>query len=82
MPALARFRARCPDLDVLIDASDRPVDFEREAIDIGIRWGGGRYPGLVAELLFGQEEVIVVCPPALLTGPTRCGRPTTCATIR
>ena len=68
VPALVRFRARCPDLDVLIDASDRLVDFEREAIDIGIRWGGGRYPGLVAELLFGQEEVIVVCPPALLTG--------------
>ena len=68
VPALARFRARCPDLDVLIDASDRLVDFEREAIDIGIRWGGGRYPGLAAWQLFGQEEVIAVCPPGLLTG--------------
>ena len=68
VPALVRFRARCPDLDVLIDASDRLVDFEREAIDIGIRWGGGRYPGLAAWQLFGQEEVIAVCPPGLLTG--------------
>ena len=67
VPRLARFRARYPDLDVLIDASDRLVDFDREAFDIAIRWGGGRYPGLVAEKLF-DEEVFPVCHHALLQG--------------
>ncbi len=68
VPRLAKFRQDCPDLDVMIDASDRLVDFEREAIDIGIRWGGGRYPGLASEQLFEDEEVFPVCHPKLLSG--------------
>ena len=68
VPRLAKFRARHPDLDVLIDASDELVDFDRDPVDIGVRWGGGRYPGLEAERLFGDEPVIAVCPPRLLEG--------------
>ncbi len=67
VPRLARFRSRYPDLDVLIDASDRLVDFDREGFDIGIRWGGGSYPGLATEKLF-DEEVFPVCHHALLQG--------------
>ena len=67
VPRLAGFRSRYPDLDVLIDASDRLADFEREEFDIGIRWGGGSYPGLVAEKLF-DEEVFPVCHHTLLQG--------------
>ena len=69
VPRLARFRERCPHLDVLIDASDRLVDFDREDFDIGIRWGGGDYPGLVAEKLFDDEEAFAVCHHSLLHGP-------------
>lgn len=68
VPRLSSFRVICPDLDVLLDASDRLVDFERDAIDVGIRWGNGKYPGLVAEHMFDDEEVIAVCPPSLLSG--------------
>ena len=68
VPRLARFRQACLDLDVMIDASNRLVDFERDAIDIGVRWGGGRYPGLVSEQLFGDEAVFAVCHPKLLGG--------------
>jgi LysR family glycine cleavage system transcriptional activator len=68
VPRLAKFRQDCPDLDVMIDASDRLVNFEREAIDIGIRWGGGIYTGLASEQLFEDEEVFPVCHPKLLTG--------------
>ncbi len=68
VPRLADFRAECPDLDVLIDASDRLADFERGGVDIGIRWGGGNYPGLVADKLFGEEAVFPVCHPSLLEG--------------
>ncbi|MCE2521267.1 MAG: transcriptional regulator GcvA [Alphaproteobacteria bacterium] len=67
VPRLARFRKRCPHLDVLIDASDRLVDFDREDFDIGIRWGGGDYPGLAAERLF-DEEVFAVCHHSLILG--------------
>ena len=68
VPRLARFRERCPHLDVLIDASDRLVDFDREDVDIGIRWGGGDYPGLAAEKLFDDEEAFAVCHHSLLHG--------------
>ncbi len=68
VPRLANFHALFPDLDVLIDASDRLVDFDRDPIDVGVRWGAGRYPGLEAEQLFGDESVIAVCPPSLLEG--------------
>lgn len=68
VPRLAKFRKDCPDLDVMIDASDRLINFEREAIDIGIRWGGGNYAGLASEQLFEDEEVFPVCHPKLLTG--------------
>ncbi len=67
VPRLARFRERFPDLDVLIDASDRLVDFDREDFDIGIRWGGGSYQGLAARSLFA-EEVLPVCHHSLLSG--------------
>jgi len=67
VPRLARFRAQCPELDVLIDASDRLVDFDRDGIDVGIRWGGGKYPGLTALRLY-EELVFPVCHPRLMEG--------------
>jgi len=74
VPRLARFRAESPDLDVLIDASDHLVDFDRDAIDVGIRWGGGRYPGLVAHRLF-DEDVFPVCHHSLLNSDHPLRRP-------
>lgn len=67
VPRLSAFRRLHPELDVLIDASDRLVDFERDGIDVGIRWGGGRYPGLSAVRLF-DEQVFPVCHARLLEG--------------
>ncbi len=74
VPRLARFRERHPDLDVLIDAGDRLADFERDAVDVGIRWGSGRYPGLTAIRLF-REQVFPVCHPSLLEGEPGLARP-------
>lgn len=68
VPRLADFRAKCPDLDVLIDASDGLADFERGGADIGIRWGSGNYPGLTADTMFGEEPIFPVCHPNLLKG--------------
>ena len=67
VPRLAAFRRNHPDLDVLIDASDRLADFERDPIDVGIRWGGGRYPGLASVRLF-DEQIFPVCHPRLQQG--------------
>ena len=67
VPRLSAFRRLHPELDVLIDASDRLVDFDRDSIDAGIRWGGGRYAGLQSVRLF-DEQVFPVCHPSLLQG--------------
>jgi len=74
VPRLARFRERHPGLDVLIDASDRLADFERDNIDVALRWGGGRYPGLTSLRLF-EETVFPVCHPRLLDGEPGLARP-------
>ncbi len=68
MPRIERFRERHPDIDLRIDASMRLVDFSREDVQIGIRYGAGRYPGLQAELL-APSEAFPVCAPALVHGP-------------
>jgi LysR family glycine cleavage system transcriptional activator len=68
VPRLERFRAANPELDVRIDASTQLVDFARENIDVGIRYGAGSYAGLTSESLFGTE-VFPVCSPRLRKGP-------------
>ncbi|MFQ5545655.1 MAG: transcriptional regulator GcvA [Acidiferrobacterales bacterium] len=71
---LDRFRAAHPGIDVRIDATDRLVDFGREEIDIGIRYGTGNYPELHVEPLMA-EEVFPVCSPRLLEGPHALRQP-------
>lgn len=68
LPRLDRFRARHPEITVRFDATERLVDFAREPIDMGVRYGSGRYAGLESTPLI-QEEVFPVCSPRLLDGP-------------
>lgn len=65
LPRLDRFQVICPETDVRLDTSLKPVDFVAQGIDIGVRYGTGKWPGLVAEKLM-DEEVYPVCAPALL----------------
>jgi LysR family glycine cleavage system transcriptional activator len=65
-PRLGRFLSRHPDIDVRISASDHLVDFAVEPIDVGIRYGKGRYPGLLSEKL-SDDAFVVVCAPAVLS---------------
>lgn len=67
VPRLDRFTERYPDIDVRVAASMQLADFERDGVDMAIRYGTGRYPGLAVELLL-REEVMPVCAPALLSG--------------
>ncbi len=68
VPRLDHFYAEHPGLDVRVDASTRLVDPLREDIDLCIRYGQGKYPGLHVECLLA-EEVVPVCSPKLQTGP-------------
>jgi LysR family glycine cleavage system transcriptional activator len=67
VPRLDRFLQICPGADVRIDVSQRLIDFAREDVDVGIRFGKGDYPGLRADRLF-EETVFPVCSPKLLKG--------------
>lgn len=64
---LDRLKARHPDLDVLFQATSALADFDRDPIDVAVRYGAGNYPGLRAERFF-DEEVFPVCSQRLLAG--------------
>jgi LysR family transcriptional regulator, glycine cleavage system transcriptional activator len=67
MPRLFRFRLAHGDIDVRVATSERLADFVSDGIDIAIRCGAGKYPGLSAELLM-KEDHFPVCSPKLLKG--------------
>ena len=65
IPRLCKFQALHPEIDVRIDASSRLVDFVREDIDVGIRFGTGEIEGLDSNYLF-SFDLIPVCSPDLM----------------
>lgn len=67
LPRLEHFRLLHPGIDLRLDVSERLADFGREDVDVGVRFGGGRYAGVTSTLLL-REEVFPVCSPALLAG--------------
>jgi LysR family glycine cleavage system transcriptional activator len=68
VPRLGGFREQHPDIDVRISASERLVDFNREDVDVAIRFGSGSWPGLHCTLLL-KENLFPVCSPKLVNGP-------------
>lgn len=64
LPRIDRFQAAWPETDVRLDTSLKPVDFVAQGIDIGVRYGAGKWPGLVSEKLMA-EEIYPVCSPGL-----------------
>ncbi|TWT13099.1 transcriptional regulator GcvA [Reyranella sp. CPCC 100927] len=67
MPRLPRFRRAHSGIDVRVSMSERLADFVNDGIDLAIRCGGGRYPGMTSELLM-TEDHFPVCSPKLLQG--------------
>ena len=65
LPRLSRFRARHPEIDVLVSASHGLADFRRDDLHLAIRYGGGKYPGLEVVPMM-DDEIFVVCSPKLL----------------
>lgn len=64
VPRLGRFRRMYPKLTVKILSSGRRVDFRSQNIDLAIRWGSGRWDGVLSELLL-PESIFPVCSPRL-----------------
>jgi len=74
VPRLKDFRARFPEIDVRILPSDDVVDFNRHEVDLAIRYGAGKWPGLVVRQLM-TEELFPVCSPSLFQGARPLRRP-------
>ena len=74
LPRLYRFREKHPDIDLRLSTTIKLADFVNDGIDIAIRYGLGRYPGLTADLLM-HEELAPVSSPKLLEGPHPLERP-------
>lgn len=68
LPRIERFHAAWPETDVRLDTQLKAVDFLTQRIDIGMRYGAGHWPGLIAEKLMG-EEIYPVCSPQLRKTP-------------
>ena len=65
MPRLKRFEEAYPQVDVWLSADMDIVDFAAGEIDMAIRYGAGRYPGLELQRLM-SETVIPVASPSLV----------------
>jgi LysR family glycine cleavage system transcriptional activator len=65
VPRLGRFEEAHPQVDVWLSAGMEVVDFASGEIDLAIRYGTGRYPGLEVVKLM-SETVIPVASPAFL----------------
>ena len=66
VPRLDRFLDQAPGAEVRVDVSTTALDFERDDVDIAIRFGQGRYPGLKSDLLF-MDKIFPVCSPRIIT---------------
>jgi LysR family glycine cleavage system transcriptional activator len=65
VPRLGLFEALHPQVDVWVSAGMELVDFNSGEVDLAIRYGTGRYPGLEVIRLM-QETVVPVISPELL----------------
>ena len=74
VPRLAGFQAAHPGIDVRITTSTDLVHFERDEVDMAIRYGRGGWSGLRAARLMG-EDLFTVCSPDLLAGPAPLALP-------
>lgn len=62
IPRLASFQTLHPEIDIRIDASDKPVDLSVSDIDIAIRYGPAARMPTGAVRLFGDQLIAVASP--------------------
>lgn len=62
VPRLKSFQKAHPEIDLQILTSGALVDFSRDGVDLAIRHGAGRYPGLRSYRVVSVEMVPVAAP--------------------
>src|SRR5712671_3947298 len=67
---LGRFAESHPETDLRVSATADQVDFAREDVDLAVRHGDGRWPGLDVVRLC-SEQLFQVCSPKLVAGRNR-----------
>ncbi|WP_349360415.1 transcriptional regulator GcvA [Stappia sp.] len=67
VPRLHRFVDAWPDIELLVSANMKNVDFETDDADLGIRFGLGAYEGLTVEPLL-DEAALALCTPEMARG--------------
>ena len=67
---VAAFQVAHPDIEVRITTSAHLVDFRREGIEMAVRYGHGRWPGLKSDWLMA-EDLFPVCSPSLRSAGLR-----------
>jgi len=70
VPRLGRFRARHPDVELNIVTTRTLANFAADGVDVAIRHGLGRYPGLRCDRV-ASIAMIPVCSRALCAPPPR-----------
>ncbi len=74
VPRLGGFQDLHPEISIRITTSMATVDFDRDDVDVAIRYGRGDWPGLRVDRLI-REDIFPVCCPKLLDGPHPLVRP-------
>jgi LysR family glycine cleavage system transcriptional activator len=67
---LGRFAESHPEIDLRVSAAADHVDFAREDVDVAVRHGDGKWPGLDVVRLC-SERLFPVCSPKLVSGRNR-----------
>jgi LysR family transcriptional regulator, glycine cleavage system transcriptional activator len=62
IPRLAAFQAAYPEIDVQVSATNALTDFSTGDVDLAVRHGLGKYPGLISERILAVEIVPVAAP--------------------
>ncbi len=68
VPRMHLLSDACPELDLHLHVSHVPVLLDGSGADLAIRYGDGRWPGLVAHLLFATAFAPVCSPMLGITG--------------
>jgi LysR family glycine cleavage system transcriptional activator len=71
---VASFQDAHPGIEVRITTSTHLVDFQREEVDLAVRYGRGNWSGLKTQWLMA-EDISPVCSPALMKGPKPLRKP-------
>src|SRR5579875_3307714 len=56
VPRLKAFQDAHPEIDLQVVTSNALVDFSRDAVDVAVRHGLGRYPGLASDRVIGPPR--------------------------